>query len=132
MNGCDRRAEPACPCHAARESPCAAGRVNDPDRCVQVMERPHGHPLGVVTATGRPGDTAGPRQAPVAAVHRDEPRHRERRHRERRYGERRHRGPRHRVRGSRFGRDVRCAPFIYLGGSVCLVGFGPQGAGGAP
>ena len=71
MNGCDRRTDPACPCLVARESPCVVRRVTDPVLRALALVRPYGHPLGVVSATGRPGYTAGPCQAPVAAVHRE-------------------------------------------------------------
>ncbi|MFC1407988.1 glycosyltransferase family 2 protein [Streptacidiphilus sp. N1-12] len=90
MNGYDRRTEPACPRLVARESPYTAVRVVDldldepgelrspggpgpiePDGRVLALARLHGHPLGVVTVTGRPGDAAGLRQALVDAVHRE-------------------------------------------------------------
>ncbi len=90
MNGYDRRTDAACPCLVARDSPYTAVRIVDldldepdglrapggtgpaePDGRVLVLARLHGHPLGVVTVTCPPGDSAGLRQALVAAVHRE-------------------------------------------------------------
>ncbi|MHA6764296.1 glycosyltransferase family 2 protein [Streptacidiphilus sp. PAMC 29251] len=90
MNGTDRRTDPACPCLVARDSPWTAVRIADldldapgvlrapggagpiePDGRVLALVRLHGHPLGVVTVTGRPGDPAGTRQALVDAARRE-------------------------------------------------------------
>ena len=90
MNGYDQRTDAACPCPVARNSPYTAVQVVDldldapdelrapggtgpidPDGRVLALARLHGHPLGVVTVTGPPGDAAGLRQALVDAVHRE-------------------------------------------------------------
>jgi GT2 family glycosyltransferase len=87
MNGSDRRTEAACPCPAARDSLYTPVRVveldleepgelrspggsgpADPDGRVLALVRLHGHPLGLVTATGTPGDPAGLRRALVDAA----------------------------------------------------------------
>jgi len=87
MNGSDRRTEAACPCPAARDSLYTPVRVveldleapgelrspggsgpADPDGRVLALVRLHGHPLGLVTATGTPGDRAGLRRALVDAA----------------------------------------------------------------
>ncbi|WP_236045712.1 glycosyltransferase family 2 protein [Streptacidiphilus fuscans] len=90
MSGRDRRSAAACPCSAARESlytpvhvveldldrpnelrsPGGASPVV-PNGRVLALVRLHGHPLGLVHATGRPGDTAGLCRALVAAAHRE-------------------------------------------------------------
>ncbi|MDH6575135.1 glycosyltransferase [Kitasatospora sp. MAP5-34] len=90
MNGSDRRTAAACPCPVARDSlytpvrvaeldldepselrsPGGLGPV-DPDGRVLALVRLHGHPLGLVKATGAPGDTAGLRRALVDAAHRE-------------------------------------------------------------
>ncbi|QMU77481.1 glycosyltransferase [Streptacidiphilus sp. PB12-B1b] len=90
MNGHDQRTDPACPCLVARESPYTPARVVEldlddageprsplrprpagPDGRVLALVRLHGHPLGLVSATGVPGDPAGMRRALVdAAQHR--------------------------------------------------------------
>ena len=90
MNGSDRRTAAACPCPAARDSlytpvriveldldepsglrpPGGPGTV-DPDGRVLALVRLHGHPLGLVNATGTPGDPVGLRRALVDAAHRE-------------------------------------------------------------
>ncbi|GAA2148379.1 hypothetical protein GCM10009760_40320 [Kitasatospora kazusensis] len=90
MNGSDRRTAAACPCPAARDSlytpvrvaeldldepselrsPGGLGPAN-PDGGVLALVRLHGHPLGLVKATGAPGDTAGLRRALVDAAYRE-------------------------------------------------------------
>ncbi|MEY9847202.1 glycosyltransferase family 2 protein [Streptacidiphilus sp. MAP5-3] len=90
MSGRDRRSAAACPCSAARESlytpvhvveldldrpnelrsPGGASPVV-PNGRVLALVRLHGHPLGLVHATGRPGDSAGLRRALVAAAHKE-------------------------------------------------------------
>jgi GT2 family glycosyltransferase len=80
----------ACPCPAARDSlytpvriveldldepsglrpPGGSGAV-DPEGRVLALVRLHGHPLGLVNATGAPGDLAGLRRALVDAAHRE-------------------------------------------------------------
>ena len=88
MNGQDQRTDPACPCLVARESPYTPVRVVEldldetgepsspvgprpfgPDGRVLALVRLHGHPLGLVHATGVPGDPAGARRALVDAAH---------------------------------------------------------------
>ncbi|MER5635343.1 glycosyltransferase family A protein [Kitasatospora sp. NPDC002227] len=90
MNGPDRRTAAACPRPAARDSLrtpvgvaeldldapgelCSPGGLGpaDPDGRVLALVRLHGHPLGLVTATGAPGDTAGLRRALVDAAYRE-------------------------------------------------------------
>ena len=83
MNGHGQPADPACPCLVARDSPYTPVRVveleldgpgeprspgrphpdDGPDGRVLALVRLHGHPLGLVTATGAPGDPAGLRRA---------------------------------------------------------------------
>ncbi|MFC8451100.1 glycosyltransferase [Kitasatospora sp. NPDC057223] len=90
MKGPDRRTAAACPCPAARDSlytpvriveldldepsglrpPGGPGTV-DPDGRVLALVRLHGHPLGLVNATGTPGDPVGLRRALVDAAHRE-------------------------------------------------------------
>ncbi|MEV6206725.1 glycosyltransferase [Kitasatospora sp. NPDC051914] len=90
MNGYDRRTPAACPRPAARESlytpvqvveldldepgrlhaPGGLGPV-DPDGRVLALVRLHGHPLGLVEATGTAGDPATLRRALVEAAHRE-------------------------------------------------------------
>ncbi len=90
MKGSDRRTAAACPCPAARDSlytpvriveldldepsglrpPGGPGTV-DPDGRVLALVRLHGHPLGLVNATGTPGDPVGLRRALVDAAHRE-------------------------------------------------------------
>ncbi|WP_406207196.1 glycosyltransferase [Kitasatospora sp. NBC_01560] len=90
MNGSDRRTAAACPRPAARDSlytpvrvveldldepsglrpPGGFGTV-DPAGRVLALVRLHGHPLGLVTATGTAGDTATLRRALVDAAHRE-------------------------------------------------------------
>ncbi|MFD9128306.1 glycosyltransferase [Kitasatospora sp. NPDC059571] len=90
MIGVDRRTAAACPRSAARDSlytpvrvveldldepgvlraPGGLGPV-DPDGRVLALVRLHGHPLGLVTATGTAGDSATLRRALVDAAHRD-------------------------------------------------------------
>ncbi|MEU6235446.1 glycosyltransferase family 2 protein [Kitasatospora sp. NPDC047058] len=92
MNGSDRRTAAACPRPAARDSlytpvcvvdldlddpsglrpPGGLGAV-DPVGRVLALVRLHGHPLGLVTATGTAGDTAALRRALVDAAHRELP-----------------------------------------------------------
>ncbi|WP_441248987.1 glycosyltransferase family 2 protein [Kitasatospora sp. McL0602] len=92
MNGSDRRTAAACPCPAARDSLCTPVRMAeldldapgelrspgglgpaDPDGRVLALVRLHGHPLGLVKATGAPGDTAGLHRALVDAAYRELP-----------------------------------------------------------
>ncbi|MFD0569034.1 glycosyltransferase [Kitasatospora gansuensis] len=87
MNGTDRRAATACPCPAARDSLCTPVHVVEldlaepgelrspggtgpatPDGCVLALVRLHGHPLGLVTATGSADDPVGLRRALVEAA----------------------------------------------------------------
>ncbi|GHH63547.1 hypothetical protein GCM10018781_13190 [Kitasatospora indigofera] len=90
MNGSDRRTAAACPCPVARDSlytpvriveldldepsglrpPGGSGAV-DPEGRVLALVRLHGHPLGLVKATGARGDLAGLRRALVDAAHRE-------------------------------------------------------------
>ncbi|MEU2628580.1 glycosyltransferase [Kitasatospora sp. NPDC007106] len=90
MNGYDRRTPAACPRPAARESlytpvrvveldldepgrlhsPGGLGPV-DPEGRVLALVRLHGHPLGLVEATGTAGDPATLRRALVEAAHRE-------------------------------------------------------------
>ncbi|MEV8094596.1 glycosyltransferase family 2 protein [Kitasatospora sp. NPDC085879] len=90
MNGYDRRTPAACPRTAARETlytpvrvveldldepgrlraPGGLGPV-DPDGRVLALVRLHGHPLGLVQATGTAGDPATLRRALVEAAHRE-------------------------------------------------------------
>ncbi|MFI6445772.1 glycosyltransferase [Kitasatospora sp. NPDC050543] len=92
MNGSDRRTAAACPCVAVRDSlytpvriveldldepsglrsPGGLGTV-DPAGRVLALVRLHGHPLGLVTSTGTPGDPAGLRRALVDAARRELP-----------------------------------------------------------
>ncbi|MER7579260.1 glycosyltransferase family 2 protein [Kitasatospora sp. NPDC097691] len=92
MNGTDRRTAAACPRTAVRESlytpvrvveldldessglrlPGGTGVV-DPIGRVLALVRLHGHPLGLVTATGTAGDTAALRRALVDAAYRELP-----------------------------------------------------------
>lgn len=87
MHGFGRRAATACPWIAARysldtrvrvvgpalaptgeqRSPAGPG-LGDVDGRVLAWVRLHGHPLALVHATGTPGDRAGLRRAPAAAV----------------------------------------------------------------
>ncbi|WP_457027903.1 glycosyltransferase family 2 protein [Kitasatospora sp. P5_F3] len=87
MNGTDRRAATACPCPAARDSlytpvhvveldlaepgelrsPGGTGPAT-PDGRVLALVRLHGHPLGLVTATGSADDPVGLRRALVEAA----------------------------------------------------------------
>ncbi len=89
MNGSDRRTDAACPRLAARDSlytpvhvveldlddpgelrsPGGRGPAR-PDGRVLALVRLHGHPLGLVTATGATGDRAGLHRALVDAAHR--------------------------------------------------------------
>ncbi|MFJ8042067.1 glycosyltransferase family 2 protein [Kitasatospora sp. NPDC096147] len=90
MNGNDRRTEAACPCPAARDtldtpvhvveldlavpgelrSPGGTGPAA-PDGRVLALVRLHGHPLGLVEATGAdPADPGGTYRALVVAAHR--------------------------------------------------------------
>ncbi|AUY48824.1 glycosyltransferase [Streptomyces sp. CB01881] len=90
MNGPDRRTAAACPRPAARDSLYTPVRVvdldldepgelrspgglgaADPDGRVLALVRLHGHPLGLVTATGTAGDSAALRRALVDAAHRE-------------------------------------------------------------
>ncbi|MFC6594784.1 glycosyltransferase family 2 protein [Kitasatospora paranensis] len=90
MNGVDRRTAAACPRTAARDSLYTPVRVveldldepgelrspgglgpADPDGRVLALVRLHGHPLGLVTATGTAGDPATLRRALVDAAHRE-------------------------------------------------------------
>lgn len=89
MNGSDQHPDPACPRPAARDSlytpvhvveldladpselRSPGGRPADPDGRVLALVRLHGHPLGLVRASGAPGDRAGLRRALVDAAHRD-------------------------------------------------------------
>ncbi|MFI6844064.1 glycosyltransferase [Kitasatospora sp. NPDC050467] len=90
MNGPDRRTAAACPRPAARDSLYTPVRVVDldldepgelrspgglgadaPDGRVLALVRLHGHPLGLVTATGTAGDSAALRRALVDAAHRE-------------------------------------------------------------
>ncbi|WP_083975630.1 glycosyltransferase family 2 protein [Kitasatospora mediocidica] len=90
MNGSDRRTDAACPRLAARDSLYTPVHVvelelddpgelrspggqgpTDPDGRVLALVRLHGHPLGLVRASGAPGDRAGLRRALVDAAHRD-------------------------------------------------------------
>ncbi|WP_405010604.1 glycosyltransferase [Kitasatospora sp. NBC_01539] len=90
MNGHDRRTPAACPRPVARTTPytpvrvveldldaperlCAPGGLGpvDPDGRVLALVRQHGHPLGLVSATGTAGDPATLRRALVAAAHRE-------------------------------------------------------------
>ncbi|MCG6496115.1 glycosyltransferase family 2 protein [Kitasatospora sp. A2-31] len=92
MNGSDRRTAAACPRPAARDSLYTPVRVvdldldepsglrspgglgaDDPAGRVLALVRLHGHPLGLVTATGTAGDTATLRRALVDAAHRELP-----------------------------------------------------------
>ncbi|WP_395293389.1 glycosyltransferase [Kitasatospora hibisci] len=92
MNGSDRRTAAACPRPAARDSLYTPVRVvdldldepsglrspgglgaGDPAGRVLALVRLHGHPLGLVTATGTAGDTATLRRALVDAAHRELP-----------------------------------------------------------
>jgi GT2 family glycosyltransferase len=87
MSGIDQRTDPACPCLVARDSPYTPVSVVEldldapgeprsplrprpvgPDGRVLALVRLHGHPLGLVTATGVPGDPAGMRRALVEAA----------------------------------------------------------------
>ncbi|MGW6912423.1 glycosyltransferase family 2 protein [Kitasatospora sp. NPDC054939] len=90
MNGSDRRTDAACPRPAARDSlytpvrvveldldepsglrsPGGLGTV-DPSGRVLALVRLHGHPLGLVTATGTAGEPAALRRALVDAAHRE-------------------------------------------------------------
>ncbi|GAA1235651.1 hypothetical protein GCM10009665_27290 [Kitasatospora nipponensis] len=92
MNGTDQSAEAACPRLAARDSlytpvtvveldlahpdelhsPGGRGHTH-PDGRVLALVRLHGHPLGLVTASGAPGDRAGLHRALVEAAHRHLP-----------------------------------------------------------
>ncbi|MFJ9517270.1 glycosyltransferase family 2 protein [Kitasatospora sp. NPDC101801] len=87
MNGVDRRAATACPCPAARDSlytpvhvveldlaepgelrsPGGTGPAT-PDGRVLALVRLHGHPLGLVSATGSADDPVGLRRALVEAA----------------------------------------------------------------
>ncbi|WP_051970682.1 glycosyltransferase family 2 protein [Kitasatospora azatica] len=90
MNGSDRCAEAACPRLAARDSLYTPVRVVEldldnpwelrspagqgpahPDGRVLALVRLHGHPLGLVSATGAPGHEAGLCRALVDAAHRE-------------------------------------------------------------
>ncbi len=90
MNGSDRRTAAACPCLAARDSLYTPVRVveldldepgelrspgglgpADPDGRVLALVRLHGHPLGLVTATGTAGAPAALCRALVDAAHRE-------------------------------------------------------------
>ncbi len=90
MNGSDRRTDAACPRPAARDSLYTPVRVvdldldepsglrspgglgaDDPAGRVLALVRLHGHPLGLVTATGTTGDTAALCRALVDAAHRE-------------------------------------------------------------
>ncbi|MGW4893380.1 glycosyltransferase [Kitasatospora sp. NPDC004240] len=90
MNGSDRRTAAACPRLAARDSLYTPVRVveldldepsglrlpgglgaADPDGRVLALVRLHGHPLGLVKATGTAGDPATLRRALVDAAHRE-------------------------------------------------------------
>lgn len=92
MNGSDRSTGTALRRLVARDSPYTAVRIVEldladpgelrspgcagpvePDGRVLALVRLHGHPLGLVTATGAPGDPAGLRRALLAAAHRDLP-----------------------------------------------------------
>ncbi|WP_345329416.1 glycosyltransferase family 2 protein [Kitasatospora aburaviensis] len=92
MNGSDRRTAAACPRPAARDSLYTPVRVvdldldepsglrspgglgaDDPAGRVLALVRLHGHPLGLVTATGTAGDSATLRRALVDAAHRELP-----------------------------------------------------------
>ncbi|BFV55989.1 hypothetical protein KCMC57_up10930 [Kitasatospora sp. CMC57] len=87
MNGIDRRTATACPCPAARDSLYTSVHVVEldlaepgelrspggigsaaPDGRVLALVRLHGHPLGLVTATGRADDQVGLRRALVEAA----------------------------------------------------------------
>ena len=80
----------ACPCLVARDSLYTAVRIAeldldepgaprspggtgpvDPDGRVLALVRLHGHPVGLVTATGGPGDAAGLRRTLVDTAYRD-------------------------------------------------------------
>ncbi|MFJ1702665.1 glycosyltransferase [Kitasatospora sp. NPDC088346] len=90
MNGSDRRTAAACPCPVARDSLYTPVRVveldldepgalrspgglgpADPDGRVLALVRLHGHPLGLVTATGTAGGSAALCRALVDAAHRE-------------------------------------------------------------
>ncbi len=90
MNVQDQRADPACPCLVARDSPYTPVRIVEldldapgeprspgrprplgPDGRVLALVRLHGHPLGLVTATGAPGDPAGLRRALTDSARRE-------------------------------------------------------------
>ncbi|MEV0191025.1 glycosyltransferase family A protein [Kitasatospora purpeofusca] len=90
MKGSDRRTDAACPRPAARDSLYTPVRVvdldldepsglrspggsgaADPEGRVLALVRLHGHPLGLVTATGTAGATAALRRALVDAAHRE-------------------------------------------------------------
>ncbi|GAB7187747.1 hypothetical protein ATKI12_7578 [Kitasatospora sp. Ki12] len=90
MNGTDRRTAAACPRPAVRDSLHTPVRVVDldldepsglrspgglgagaPDGRVLALVRLHGHPLGLVTATGAAGHSAELRRALVDAAHRE-------------------------------------------------------------
>ncbi|MER6399631.1 glycosyltransferase family 2 protein [Kitasatospora sp. NPDC059973] len=92
MNGSDRRTAAACPRSAARDSLYTPVRVvdldlddpselrspgglgtADPVGRVLALVRLHGHPLGLVTATGTAGDSAALRRALVDVAHRELP-----------------------------------------------------------
>ncbi|WP_329562920.1 glycosyltransferase [Kitasatospora sp. NBC_01266] len=90
MNGSDRRPNPACPRPAARDSLYTPVQVVEldleapgelrspggqaptgPDGRVLALVRLRGHPLGLVTASGAPGDRAGLCRLLVDAAHRE-------------------------------------------------------------
>ncbi|CAN3984234.1 glycosyltransferase [Kitasatospora purpeofusca] len=90
MKGSDRRTDAACPRPAVRDSLYTPIRVvdldldepsglrspggsgaDDPVGRVLALVRLHGHPLGLVTATGAAGGTAALRRALVDAAHRE-------------------------------------------------------------
>jgi GT2 family glycosyltransferase len=90
MNGVDQRTDAACPRLAARDSLYTPVRVVEldldrpwelrapagqgparPDGRVLALVRLHGHPLGLVSATGARGHEADSRRALVAAAHRE-------------------------------------------------------------
>ncbi|MEU9040152.1 MULTISPECIES: glycosyltransferase [unclassified Kitasatospora] len=90
MSGTDRRTAAACPRPAARDSLRTPVRVveldldepgelrspgglgaGDPAGRVLALVRLHGHPLGLVTATGAAGESAALRRALVDAAHRE-------------------------------------------------------------
>jgi hypothetical protein len=72
MKGSDRRTEAACPCVAAREPLDTPALAVAPDGRVLALVRLHGHPLGLATATGAAGASAGLRRALVCSTPRRE------------------------------------------------------------